>query len=185
MDLSVLLDDVLQWWSQVEGRTSWLELIAAFLSIILSVMIALSIQGRDFRKRTAEAASAVMVAETNRTLERRQELLVRCLDLVTEAFDLCLKSADGDWRQAERLSLKLRVENAAEMIAMEGGSGAWLAGHEFRTKTLKLMKKQPVKLTSYSDKKNLNSTAMSASFSAQQIREELIKWLKSPIQHKS
>lgn len=74
----------MNWWQDVLDRTSWLELIAAFVSVVASVLVALWIQRRDFKKRTDEALDAERQRQRHVEAEVRRDLIEKTLALVDD-----------------------------------------------------------------------------------------------------
>lgn len=119
------------WWQDVLDRTSWLELIAAFVSVLLSVVIALWIQRRDFTKRATEAAVAEAARVHQVTSERRRELLTRALDVLAEAVESAMNGIHDREPTNEDFALRTRAQNVGALIRAEGGSLNEAAGWQF------------------------------------------------------
>lgn len=117
----------MDWWQDVLERTSWLELIAAFVSVFASVWIALWIQRRDFRKRTDEALSADKAREAQVAREARRVLVVRAFDLVADVQAHGKQAFDNPQdARAARHKLRFRIEMTAQLFALEPDADASL-----------------------------------------------------------
>lgn len=111
------------WWSCVEGRTSWLELVAAFVSVLVSVIIALKIQEKDFEKRTSEA----MIAETSRRNAVRREWKLSMLEKSFDNIADAAVYANSPANRATQDQVLLRAQGIGALLGSSGGMGSlWL-----------------------------------------------------------
>ncbi|KQQ19908.1 hypothetical protein ASF48_13465 [Rathayibacter sp. Leaf299] len=111
----------MNWWQEWLDRTSWLELVAAFLSVLISVVVALKIQDRDFKKRTGEALEAERARVLDVTQERRRALIERTFDLLSgiQAYGDGENFADTKARRLARADLRNRIDKTAALFALE------------------------------------------------------------------
>ncbi|QHF24214.1 hypothetical protein GTU73_09450 [Rathayibacter sp. VKM Ac-2804] len=109
------------WWQDVLNRTSWLELIASFVSIILSVLVALWIQRADFEKRAEEAAAAEQARVSDVAEEARRDLLIRAYDLIADATSVGLQLTAVKGRKE---IYRLRAMTTASLFRLQKEPGA-------------------------------------------------------------
>lgn len=126
LNLPCIDSQVASWWTEVEKRTSWLELIAAFVSIIAAVLLALWIQKRDFKDREVQAAAD----EAQRTSDRKRADEIRARE-IADADAKRLADAAEEERlrkhardEERRYALIIRTyDMLAELVQCSSGHG--------------------------------------------------------------
>ncbi|QHC73801.1 hypothetical protein [Rathayibacter sp. VKM Ac-2805] len=129
----------MDWWQDVLNRTSWLELIASFVSIVLSVLVALWIQRRDFSKRTEEAVAVERARVADVATEERRALIIRAYDLIAEATAAGLNSAAS---RSDKEILLLRTMTTASLFELHNGRAASPFASQF-TEDITILLNQP------------------------------------------
>jgi len=125
------------WWGCVESRTSWLELVAAFVSVIVAVWLAIAIQRRDFKKRNQELQRVTKQQET----ERRHALFTRALDVLESVVEFALGDK-ATQSESEGVALRLRVLNTQALIRSSGAARDALAGSWFEGEVIRILNRQ-------------------------------------------
>lgn len=153
------------------GKTSVMELIAAFASVVASVLLALWIQRRDFDNRVFESQSAEYVRRATARQEVRRSLLERALDLVVETSEYAIVVRDGPVDLAREGALNAKVDTLAILFRQDSDEHGAQLQFWIQKQFITLRKGEGV-----SDDHTLNVTRI-----RWEVQQDLITWFERGI----